>query len=212
MDSNVVWVNIKKIERTIKSLENNNMKGYLVNNKEELIDKIKELINNGDLVSCGGSMTLLETGVIDLLRNGDYEFLDRYKALNKDEIKELYRKTFYANAYFTSTNAITEKGELFNVDGNGNRIAAMLYGPDKVIVICGANKIVKNIDEAIKRNKEIAAPANTKRMNAKTPCKITGYCMDCSSQDRICCEYSVIKRQRFDNRIHVIFLNDNLGY
>ena len=119
----------------------------------------------------------------------------------------MIRKTFYANAYFTSTNAITEKGELFNVDGNGNRIAAMLYGPDKVIVICGANKIVKNIDEAIKRNKEIAAPANTKRMNAKTPCKITGYCMDCSSQDRICCEYSVIKRQRFDNRIHVIFSN-----
>ena len=157
-------------------------------------------------------MTLFETGVIDLLRNGNYEFLDRYKDLNKDEIKELYRKTFYANAYFTSTNAITEKGELFNVDGNGNRIAAMLYGPDKVIVICGVNKIVKNIDEAIKRNKEIAAPANTKRMNAKTPCKTTGYCIDCSSQDRICCEYSVIKRQRFDNRIHVIFLNDNLGY
>ncbi len=213
MDSNVIWVNEKKIERTIKSLENNNMKGYLVSNEEELINKIKELINEGDIVSCGGSMTLFESGVINLLRNGKYKFLDRYdKSLNKEDIKELYRKTFSANAYFTSTNAITENGELYNVDGNGNRIAAMLYGPDKVIVICGVNKIVKDIGEAVNRNREIAAPANTKRMNAKTPCKTTGYCMDCLSPDRICCEYSVIKKQRTENRIHVIFLNENLGY
>lgn len=213
MDKNVVWVNEKRIERTIKALENNNMNGYLVSNKEELLDKIQELINDNDLIGLGGSMTLFETGIIDFLRNGKYEFLDRYKeGLTASDLKEMYRKTFSADAYFTSTNAITENGELYNVDGNGNRIAAMLYGPDKVIVITGVNKIVKDLDEAIRRNKEICAPANAKRIGTNTPCKTVGYCMDCSSPDRICCEYAIIKKQRTANRIHVIFLNESFGY
>ena len=88
----------------------------------------------------------------------------------------------------------------------------MLYGPDKVIVICGVNKIVKDIDEAIKRNKQISAPANAKRLDTKTPCKVAGKCMDCNSHDRICCEYTLIKRQRVKDRIHVIFVNENFGY
>lgn len=213
MDQNVVWVNEKKIERTIKALENNNMNGYLVNNKDELLDKIQELINDGDLIGCGGSMSLFEAGIIDFLRNGKYEFLDRYeKGLTAKDLKEMYRKTFSADAYFTSTNAITENGELYNVDGNGNRIAAMLYGPDKVIVIAGVNKIVKDINDAIRRNEEISAPANAKRIGTKTPCNTVGHCMDCSSPERICCEYAIIKKQRTANRIHVIFLNESFGY
>ena len=124
----------------------------------------------------------------------------------------MYKKTFMADAYFTSTNAITENGELYNVDGNGNRVAAMLYGPDKVIVICGVNKIVKDLNEAIERNKRVAAPINAKRLNKDTPCAKVGYCMDCKSKDRICNEYTVIKRQRNKDRIHVIFMNENLGY
>ncbi|MGL6106907.1 lactate utilization protein [Romboutsia sp.] len=213
MDNNLDWVEDKKIERTIKALENNNMNGYLVNNKEELLEKIQELINDEDVVSCGGSMTLFETGVIDFLRCGKYKFLDRYEAnITPADMKAIYRKTFSADAYFTSTNAITESGELYNVDGNGNRVAAMLYGPDKVIVIVGTNKIVNTIDDAVNRNKYICAPANAKRLSTKTPCETTGICMDCNSQDRICCEYTVIKRQRISNRIHVIFMKENLGY
>lgn len=213
MDKNVNWVNEKKIERTIKSLEENNMNGYVVNSKDELITKISELVEDNALVGCGGSQTLFETGVIDYLRSGKYEFLDRYKeGLTPKDLKDMYRKSFCADAYFTSTNAITENGELYNVDGNGNRIAAMLYGPDKVIVITGVNKIVKDVNEAIKRNEQIAAPANAKRIGTNTPCKTVGYCMDCSSPDRICCEYSLIKRQRIANRIHVIFLNESFGY
>ncbi|HSQ87190.1 lactate utilization protein [Romboutsia sp.] len=213
MDKNVVWVNEQKIERTIQALEKNNMKGYLVKNKEELLEKIQELVKEDSLVGCGGSMTLFETGVIDFLRSGKYKFLDRYEAnLTQEDLKEMYRKTFCADAYFTSTNAITENGELYNVDGNGNRIAAMLYGPDKVIVITGVNKIVKNVEEAINRNKEICAPANAKRIGTNTPCKTTGQCMDCNSPDRICCEYTLIKRQRMADRIHVIFINENFGY
>lgn len=213
MDNNLEWVENKKIERTIKALENNNMKGYLVNNKEELLEKIQELVSDGDLVSCGGSITLFESGIIDFLRCGKYKFLDRYDPnLRPEDLKEIYRKSFSSNAYFTSTNAITENGELYNVDGNGNRVAAMLYGPDKVIVVVGINKIVKNIDDAINRNKYICAPANAKRLSTKTPCESTAVCMDCNSLERICCEYTVIKRQRISDRIHVIFLKENLGY
>lgn len=212
MDKYVAWVNETKIQNTIKALENNNMKGYLASDKDELIRIIDALTTEGDTVSCGGSMTLFETGIIDYLRSGRFDFLDRYKdKLTKDDLKELYRKTFSADVFFTSTNAITENGELYNVDGNGNRIAAMLYGPDKVIVIAGVNKIVKDIDEAISRVRNIAAPANTKRLNKKTPCTVTGKCMDCNSPDRICREYTVIKKP-IPNRIFVVLVNEELGY
>lgn len=213
MDSNVKWVNEEKILRTIASLEKNNMNGYIVSNKEELINKIISLTNEGEKVSCGGSMSLTETGVMDLLRSGRYNFLDRAKeGLSVEDIDRIYRECFFADTYFSSSNAITEAGELYNVDGNGNRVAALLFGPKKVIIVAGVNKIVKNLDEAIKRNREIAAPANAKRLNKSTPCTKIGYCMECKSPEKICREYTVIKSQKDKNRIHVIFLNDNIGY
>ncbi|MBE6059054.1 MAG: lactate utilization protein [Clostridium sulfidigenes] len=213
MDKNMKWLKESRVNGTINSLKKNGMNGYLVNSYEELIEKINELTNDGDTVSCGGSMSLFETGVIDYLRSGKYNFLDRYEdGLSKDDLKKLYRNTFSADVYFTSTNAITEKGELYNVDGNGNRVAAMLYGPDKVIIIAGINKIVENIEEAIKRNERVSAPANCKRLNRATPCVKVGHCMDCSSEERICNEYTIIRRQGNKDRIHVIFLNEELGY
>lgn len=213
MNENVKWVNEKRIEKTIKNLEKNNIKGYYAKSNDELINIIKDIAKEGEMVSVGGSITLFETNVIDLLKSGRYNFLDRYEEnLTPADMKEIYRKTFYADTYFSSVNAITEEGEIFNVDGNGNRVAAMLYGPDKVILVVGANKIVKNIDEAVKRNKAVSGPANAKRLNTATPCSKVGYCMDCKSDDRICCEYTVIKRQRTANRMNVIFINDVLGF
>ncbi|GAA0740056.1 lactate utilization protein [Clostridium oceanicum] len=213
MDNNAKFVVEKKVERTIKSLEENNMEGYYVEDEKELIDKVKELANKGDMISVGGSMTLFETGIIDLIRNGDYNFLDRYKeGLTPKDIKDLYRKSFYADTYITSTNAVTEDGELYNVDGTGNRVASMIYGPDQVIVIVGTNKIVKDVDEAIERNREIAAPANAKRLNRATPCAKVGYCMDCKSKDRICNDYVLIRRQGNKGRIKVIIVGKQLGY
>ena len=213
MDKNVQWINEKKIERTIVNLEKNNIKAYYAKSDDEIFQTIKAIVKDGETVSVGGSMTLFEIKIIDFLRSGRYNFLDRYEEnLTQTDLKEIYRKSFSANTYFASANAITEEGEIFNVDGNGNRVAAILYGPDKVILIVGVNKIVKNIDEAIKRNKDISGPANAKRLNLQTPCAKVGYCMDCKSKDRICCEYTVIKRQRNENRIHVIFVNDNLGF
>lgn len=158
-------------------------------------------------------MSLFESKVIELLRSGRYEFLDRYKKdLTQEDIKEIYRKSFFADTYFASANAITEDGKIFNVDGNGNRVAAILYGPDKVVLIVGVNKIVKNIEQAVARNRAISGPANAKRLNLSTPCIKTGQCMECNIEDRICCEYTVIKRQRNPKRMHVIFINDTLGF
>lgn len=213
MDSNVVWSNEMKIKRTIEALGKNNINGYYAKDRNEVIEFIKDIVDEGSIVSCGGSMTLSETGVIDHLRSGRYDFLDRYKeGLTKEEIRNIFRQSFLSDAYFVSSNAVTENGELYNVDGNGNRVAAMLYGPDKVIVICGVNKIVKDVDEAIKRNRELSAPINAKRLNRKTPCTKVGYCMECSSPERICNEYTLIRKQNVSDRMHVIFLNENIGY
>jgi L-lactate utilization protein LutB len=213
MDSNVCWSNEKKIERTIEALGKNNINGYHIQSRDELLEKIKELVSEGATVSCGGSATLTELGLLEHLRSGRYDFLDRAaKGITEEEKKEVHRKTFSADVFFTSTNALTEDGQLFNVDGGGNRVAAMLFGPDKVLVVCGVNKIVKNIEEAIERNKRLSAPINAKRLNRNTPCAKVGYCMDCSSNDRICNEYTVIKRQGDKTRMHVLILNENLGY
>lgn len=213
MDKNVLWLRESRINKTIKALEANRMNGYLVNSKEELINKIDELTKERDVVACGGSMSLFEAGVIEHLRSGRYEFLDRYKeGLKPEDTKKIFRETFSADVFFTSANAITENGEIYNVDGNGNRVAAMLYGPDKVIIVAGYNKIVGDLDEAIKRNRMISAPANAKRLDKKTPCAKVGFCMDCKSPERLCREYTLIRSQSNTDRIHVIFLNEELGY
>ena len=213
MNENIKWVNEKKIEKTINNLKKNNINGYYVKDNDELINLIKDIAKEGEVVSVGGSMSLFESKVIELLRSGRYEFLDRYKKdLTQEDIKEIYRKSFFADTYFASANAITEDGKIFNVDGNGNRVAAILYGPDKVVLIVGVNKIVKNIEQAVARNRSISGPANAKRLNLSTPCIKTGQCMECNIEDRICCEYTVIKRQKNPKRMHVIFINDTLGF
>ncbi len=213
MDNISSWIVEQKVKRTMANLEKNNMEAFYVKDELEALDKVKEIIKEGEIVAVGGSMTLFETGIIDLLRDGNYKFLDRYKdSITSDELKEIYRKSFFADSYLVSSNAITEDGELYNVDGNGNRVAAMLYGPDKVIVIVGTNKIVRDEEEAIERNKAISAPGNAKRLNRKTPCAKVGYCMDCSSEERICNEYVLIRRQGRKGRIKVIIVGKELGY
>ena len=181
MDKNIEWIKSKKVTRTMENLEKHNMEAYYVQDENELIKKISEFTKEGETVAVGGSMTLFETGVIDYLKNGNFNFLDRYKdGISGEELKEVYRKSFFADSYFASSNAITENGELYNVDGTGNRVAAMIYGPDKVILVVSTDKIVKDLEAAINRNQEYSAPGNAKRLNRKTPCAKVGYCMDCS--------------------------------
>lgn len=211
-------------ELIMKNLKKNNFKPYLVKSKENIIPLLKTIISKGDTVSVGGSMTLFETGVIDFLRNGDYNFLDRYKeGLSHDEVGKIYRDSFFADAYLCSTNALLKSGALYNVDGNSNRVASIVFGPKSVIIIAGKNKIVNDFDEAVKRVKEIAAPKNAKRLSCETYCNIKEKCVSlnnenadvcngCASNSRICCNYVLSSYQKVKDRIKVIIVDEELGY
>lgn len=210
------------IQQTMTALEKNNMKAYFVQTKQEVVPLIKTLLSKGESVSCGGSETLKQCNVFEeILESGEYDFVDR-RGLEGEELRESYAKAFMCDTFFTSSNAVTQNGELYNVDGNSNRIACIVFGPKQVIAVVGINKIVKNLDEAVARVKTIAAPKNTQRLNCATPCATTGQCM-CSGEDnymcdgcggdsRICCNYVVSAKQRHKNRIKVIIVNENLGY
>lgn len=204
---------LRRIERTRKNLEKNNIATHFAKDREALIEIVTALVPDGATVAVGGSMSLFETDLLTHLRSGRYVFFDRYQeGLSPEDIRAIYVKSFDVDAYFASSNAVTEAGELYNVDGNGNRVAAMTYGPRKVILIVGVNKIVKDIDEATARNRYTAAPANAMRLDTNTPCKSTGKCEDCLSPSRICCTYTLHGFQRTPNRMHVIFMNETLGY
>ncbi len=213
MDKNKYDIIRLRMERTAKALRKNNIFAQCCESVEEIPDLLSEMLCEGDTVSVGGSVSLFEAGVIDFLRNGNYDFLDRYReGLTKPDIDEIYRKSYYADAYFCSANAVTENGELYCVDGTGNRISAMIYGPKSVILIVGYNKIVRDLDEAYDRVKNLAAPANCKRLNMGTPCTKFGSCVDCFDENCICATEVVFSRQRFPDRIKVILVGEELGY
>lgn len=211
-----------EIRITMENLEKNGMKPFYAETKVEVVPIIKTLVEAGSSVSHGGSETLKEAGVIDFLKNSDFDYIDR-SGLEGEELRQSYIKAFGCDAYFSSSNAVTMNGELYNVDGNSNRVACIVYGPRQVIMVVGINKIVKNINEAVLRVKECAAPPNTKRLDCKTPCAATGKCISlnnedaficdgCASEQRICCNYVISAKQRHKNRIKVIIVNEKLGY
>ena len=211
MDKFISAVMDKRIEKTIKNLEKNNFFACHVKTREELIDKVAEFVPSGAEVSFGGSVSLSESGVLEYLRGReDIDLLDREK--NPDKALEIMKKALTCDVYFASTNAVTENGELFNVDGRGSRVAPMIFGPESVVLIVGANKIVPDLSAAEMRVKKIAAPANTMRLNCETPCRYTGECADCKSEARICCDFVTMKMQRVKGRIKVIITDESLGF
>ena len=212
MDKNKYDIMRLKMERCAKALRENNIYCECVDSAEEALDVVDSLMNEGDTVTVGGSMTLFETGIIDLLRSGKYNFLDRYE--KGADIQSIYEAAFSSDVYLMSSNAITEDGELYNVDGNGNRVAALTWGPKSVIIVAGYNKIVKDIEEAKVRVEEIAAPANNLRLGTESPCTKTGHCMHCASHNRICATTVIVGRQtqKNKNRIKVILVGEELGY
>ena len=215
---------LKLLKETALALEKNNMQTFVVKNKAEALQTVKSLISKGATVTMGGSQSIIECGIYDMLKNGDYNFYDRTApGVTEEEKNEIYRKAFSSNAYLSSSNAITKNGELYNVDGNSNRIAAMLYGSDKLIVVAGYNKIVETIDDAVLRVKTKAAPPNCERLNLNNYCRQTGKCVSltkenpllcdgCSSEGRICCNYVVMSYQRNKQRVKVVLVAEELGY
>lgn len=224
MNESLHTVLAKRIDRTIDALRAHRMDAYFAQTRQDALELVKSLLPAGCTVTHGGSMTLEEAGITDLLKNGGYNYLDRTKpGLTRDDILQIYRDTFSADVFLTSANAITERGELYNVDGNSNRVAALLFGPKSVIVVAGYNKIVANIEEAAQRVKRIAAPANAARLNCETYCHKSGqcvslsnggpdFCSGCGSDSRICCNYVVSSTQREKGRIKVILVGEELGY
>lgn len=226
MDKNKRKNREQQVERTIKALAKNNMEAVFIPSMDELLPAVRSLLKAGEKVAVGGSMSLNETGVSDLLRSGEYTFLDRHKAgLSPSEVEQVLLDSFSVDSYLASVNAVTEHGELYCADGNSNRVAALLYGPKQVILIVSWDKIVPDLRSAVLRVKHIAAPANAVRLNCDTYCTTHGKCINATVSDdnlmalgagacehTICSNYVVFSRQKFPKRIKVLLVGESFGY
>ena len=188
------------------------MEGFYAPDKEAALAKMLELIPEGSSIGFGGTKSVEQIGGFAAISNGKYTVLDRNRAASVEEKGIIERQIFSADYFLTSANAITEDGVMVNIDGNSNRVSAIAYGPQHVIVIVGMNKVVKSVEDAMSRAKNIAAPINAQRFNLDTPCCKTGACFDCKSPDTICCQTLITRFSRHNGRIKVILVNESLGF
>ena len=195
--------------KVIKGLESRNMSGYYAANKEAALKKALELIPEGSTITMGGGMSVHEIGLTDFLKKGNYKFIDRDAYEDK---RATMLMAYDADVYLASVNAMTEDGVLVNIDGNSNRVSAIAQGPKKVVFIVGMNKVCSDVDGAMKRARNVAAPINAQRFGLSTPCCKTGACMNCKSPDTICCQFLITRFSHHKDRIHVILVNDSLGF
>lgn len=203
----------EQISTLIHNLNTHNMTGYFVNTREELLLLIKNLLPLESSVGCGDSVTLEEAGVFQFLRDGDYLFYDKFApGLSKEQKRKIYLDNFSADTFISSANAVTMDGAIFNIDGNGSRVAPMLYGPNQVLIVIGINKITNDVDSAIIRTRQTAAPLDAKRLEKNTPCTSLLRCIDCKHRERICNDFVLITGQFVKDRIKVIIINENLGF
>ena len=212
MDNNITTRNQMLAQKVIKGLESRNMTGYYAETKEEALKKALEIIPKGSSIGWGGSVSIAEIGLKEAVCNGDYTVFNRDVCATPEEKREVELKVFGSDYFLCSSNAITEDGILVNIDGNSNRVAAIAYGPLHVVMIVGMNKVAKDIDSALSRARNIAAPINAQRFPLDTPCKKNGSCANCKSMDTICCEFLITRFSRHAGRIHVILVNEELGY
>ncbi len=209
MNENVIKRNALLAERTIAGLQSRNMSGYYAGDKEEALRIALGLIPEESSVTMGGCMSAREIGLVDALKSGNYDFIDR-DAYNDKRAAML--KAYDADVFLTSANAMTDDGVMINIDGNANRVSAIAQGPKKVIFIVGMNKVCPDTDTAMKRARNVAAPINAQRFGLKTPCSKTGKCFDCKSPDTICCQFLITRFSRHKDRIHVILVGEDLGF
>ena len=206
------WFRGKQVERTIKALKGNNFEALFASDSKTALEEVMKRIPDGATVGVGGSVTLAQIGLLDALKNRKIQLIWPFQQARSDEERlELVRRSFSSDVFLSSTNAVTEDGKLFNVDASGNRVGAMFIGPKMTIIVCGVNKMVKNLEAAEKRVREWAAPQNAKRLNRKTPCVETGVCGDCSSPDRICNIYVTLVKKPARTEVIVILVGENLG-
>lgn len=209
MNENITKRNELLAKKVIKGLGSRNMTGYYAADRKEALKKALEIIPEGSSVTMGGAMSAHEMGLVDALKRGNYDFIDRDEYEDK---RAAMLKAYDADVYIASANAMTEDGIIVNIDGNANRVSAIAQGPRKVVFIVGMNKICDDVDGAMKRARNVAAPINAQRFGLDTPCAKTGSCMDCKSPDTICCQFLVTRYSKHKDRIHVILVNDDLGF
>jgi len=208
------WHNELIANRAIESLSKNNINGYYVETADAACKNILDLIPLNSKVGYGGSLTLNQIGIKEKLRNTNYNFIDRHSPeINEEENHKLRKESLLSDVFLTSTNAITLEGQLVNIDGVGSRVAAMIFGPSKIIIVAGINKIVPDVKAAIFRIKNYVAPIHAKRRDKKLPCAQTGYCMNCHSPERFCNTLVVTEHQYLKNkeRLSVIIVGQELG-
>ena len=196
----------------IKGLQKRQMAGYYAPTSREAADIALSLMPEGSSVGWGGSMTLSECGLMDALRRKNLTIIDRAEAKTPEEKQQMNARLITADTFLTSTNAITMDGELFNIDGHGSRVAFLIYGPGQVLVLCGMNKVVRDIQVAEARVRNNACPPNCVRLNKKTPCAVTGRCGDCYGSDCICSQFVYTRRSSVPGRIKVILIGESLGF
>lgn len=203
-------------ETIIKNLKKRNMDGIYFESGDEVCSYLSDLIKEGQSVGVGGTQTLdwlgVKASLADRAEKGEISLFMRKPGQSEEEINRLYLNSFSADIYLMSTNAITLDGELFNIDGRGNRVAALIYGPKQVYIIAGMNKVAPSLSSAIERARNIASPANCNRLSRKTPCALTGRCADCSSPDTICSQFVYTRHSGIPDRIHVLLVGEELGY
>lgn len=208
MDENRYKRNELLAQKVIKGLNSRNMTGYYAANAEEALACALELIGEGSSVTMGGCMSAIEIGLVDALKEGNYNFIDRATM----DPREALLAAYDVDVFLASANAMTEDGIIVNIDGNSNRVSAIAQGPRKVVFIVGMNKICDDVDGAMKRARNVAAPINAQRFGLSTPCCKTGACANCKSPDTICCQFLITRFSRHEGRIHVVLVNDNLGF
>lgn len=196
----------------IPKLASRNMEGYFFENSASCVNAITDLVENGSIISWGGSESIKECGLMDAIKSGNYILIDRLSAKTPEEGRELYAKTVLSDYYLMSSNAITYDGELINIDGNGNRVACLIHGPKYVLMVVGMNKLVSDVESGYKRVRNLASPANAKRLGRNTPCFHTGKCGNCLSDECMCSHLVVTRRCNIPGRIKIFFVAEELGY
>ncbi len=201
----------KRGEMLVKNLQSRHFDAYYCENRESALQKALELIPEGATIGWGGAMSAAQIGLIDAVKTGNYEAIDRSSAQTPEEKGELEKRAMFSDVFLTGANGLSMDGQMVNIDGYGNRVASIIYGPKTVLVIAGMNKVEETLEKAVLRARTVAAPANQQRFLRKTPCTVTGSCGDCKSEDCICNQIVITRHCRPAGRIKFILIGEDLG-
>lgn len=199
-------------EHIIKKLAIRNMTGHYRDTAAEAVELARDLVEPGQSVTWGGSVSFSESGIKAALEADGHRMIDRSQAATPEEQDAMWREQVGADWFFMGTNAITLDGELVNIDGNANRLALLLHGPKHVCVIAGMNKVVADVESGLKRIRTVTCPFNAARLHTGTPCELAGVCSNCHAEKCMCCQEVITRHSRHDGRIHVILVGEDLGF